>query len=277
MKKLEMKKRQATRLLEVKKVPAFCRQALFVLVPMWYRLSDDLVLHILCFVPDAALQIVTRLNTLCHGFARERMSSLKRLTEKPFYVKTSDVFKNVLNLDHKELNYAGALVLATALCNGALTSLEMLILSSNNIGDAGLSALAEAVGKGALDKLTFLGLHGNKVGDQGMVKFSEALGKGALASLKALVLQKNQIGDAGMSALASACASGALDKLTFLSLESNQIGDQGMVKFSEALGKGALDHLTVCWRPTALSPCLETPHVHSPDSEHLFDVPYAEA
>ena len=159
---------------------------------MWYLLSDELVLHILCFVPDAALPTVTRLDTLCHGFVRERLSSLKRLTEKPFYVKTSDVFKNVLNLDNNELNYAGALVLATALCNGALTSLEMLILGSNNIGDAGLSALAEAVGKGALDKLTFLGLHGNKVGDQGMVKFSEALGKGALASLKDIIVDNKR-------------------------------------------------------------------------------------
>ena len=75
---------------------------------MWCRLSDDLVLHILCFVPDAALQILTRLNTLCHGFARERMSSLKRLTEKPFYVKTSDIFNGyVLDLTGKVLGKFG--------------------------------------------------------------------------------------------------------------------------------------------------------------------------
>ena len=60
-------------------------------------------------------------------------------------------------------------------------------------------------------------------------------------------------------------------------LYENQIGDAGLSALAEAVGKGALDHLTVCWRPTALSPCLETPHVHSADSEHLFDVPYTEA
>ena len=38
---------------------------------------------------------------------------------------------------------------------------------------------------------------------------------------------------------------------------------------------GGLDKLTVCLRPTPLSACLETWQVHSPDSEHLFDVPYA--
>ena len=54
-------------------------------------------------------------------------------------------------------------------------------------------------------------------------------------------------------------------------------GDAEVISLSRVLESGALDHLTVCWRPTALSPCLETPHVHSPDSEHLFDVPYAVA
>ena len=70
-------------------------------------------------------------------------------------------------------------------------------------------------------------------------------GKGALASLETLALGSNKIGDEGMKALADACASGALDKLT------------------------------VSWRPTALSPCPETCHMHSPDSYLLFDVHYA--
>ena len=60
-----------------------------------------------------------------------------------------------------------------------------------------------------------------------------------------------------------------------LHLYNNKIGDVGLQAFADALGKGALDHLTVCWRPTALSPCLETLHTHSTDSENLFDVPYA--
>ena len=47
--------------------------------------------------------------------------------------------------------------------------------------------------------------------------------------------------------------------------------------FTYAHAKGALDKLTVCWRPTALSSCLETLHAHSPDSYLLFDVPYAGA
>ena len=62
-----------------------------------------------------------------------------------------------------------------------------------------------------------------------------------------------------------------------LALDGNQIGDAGMIPLADAMGKGALDKLEVSWCPTALSPCLETWLVHSPDSEHLFGVPYAGA
>ena len=44
-----------------------------------------------------------------------------------------------------------------------------------------------------------------------------------------------------------------------------------VVVLADAFAKGALDHLTVCWRPAALFPCLETLHTHSPDQDILFD------
>ena len=92
-----------------------------------------------------------------------------------------------------------------------------------------------------------------------------------------LRLNNNNIGDAGLTALAKAVESGALPRLKKLRMDYNSIGDAGMSALANACASGALDHLTVCWRPTALSPCLEIPHVHSPDSEHLFDLPYAGA
>ena len=112
---------------------------------------------------------------------------------------------------------------------------QVLRLYGNNIGDAGLTALAKAAESGALDNLTLLDLN------------------------------LNQIGDAGMSALASACASGALPALQTLALAGNNIGDAGLTALANACVSGALDHLTVRWRPIALSPCLETWQVHSPD------------
>ena len=80
-----------------------------------------------------------------------------------------------------------------------------------------------------------------------------------------------------MEVLGAALVSGALAQLTSLDLEQNSIGDAGMSTLASACASGALDQLQVCWRPTALSPCLETLHVYSPDSEHLLDVPYAGA
>ena len=50
-----------------------------------------------------------------------------------------------------------------------------------------------------------------------------------------------------------------------LSLSNNKISDAGLTALAKAVESGALDHLTVRWRPIALSPCLETWQVHSPD------------
>ena len=50
-----------------------------------------------------------------------------------------------------------------------------------------------------------------------------------------------------------------------LHLGGNQIGDAGLTALAKAVESGALDHLTVCWRPIALFPCLETWQVQSPD------------
>ena len=80
-----------------------------------------------------------------------------------------------------------------------------------------------------------------------------------------LQLGGNRIGDAGLTALAKAVESGALANCTYISLRGNQIGDVGLTALASACASGALDHLKVRWHPIALSPCLETWQVHSPD------------
>ena len=80
-----------------------------------------------------------------------------------------------------------------------------------------------------------------------------------------LELGNNQIGDAGLAALAKAVESGALPQLEKLWLGGNSIGDVGLSALADVVSRGALDHLTVCWRPTALFPCLETWHTHPSD------------
>ena len=98
----------------------------------------------------------------------------------------------------------------------------------------------------------------------------------ALASLESINLSLNQIGDAGVTSLASACAKGALPLLKELFLSRNQIGDAGVSALAGACASGALAQLQVSSHPTALSPCLETWHANSPDSDLLYGVQYAE-
>ena len=124
--------------------------------------------------------------------------------------------------------------------------IQELRLYHNNIGDAGLTALAKAVESGALTKLTTLYLMNNKITDDGFATLMPLLKK-----------------------------DGKLSGLTEFGIGSG-ITDKGMKEFADILSMGALDKLRVSWCPTALSPCLETWCVHSPDSEHLFDVSYAE-
>ena len=151
-----------------------------------------------------------------------------------------------LDLMANYIGDSGATVLAGAI--HALASLEELFLSYNNISDKGVKALVDACASGALANCTYISLHGNQIGDVGLTALASACASGALPALQVLVLCGNNIGDAGLTALADVCASGAV-------------------------GNGALDHLEVRWRPAALFPCLETWQVHSPDSEHLFDLP----
>ena len=91
-----------------------------------------------------------------------------------------------------------------------------------------------------------------------------------------LRLNYNQIGDAGVTALANACAGGALASLEKLYLSNTQIGDAGMQAFSTALAGGAMAQLQARSLPTALSLIPETLHVHSPDSDDLYGVQYAD-
>ena len=50
-----------------------------------------------------------------------------------------------------------------------------------------------------------------------------------------------------------------------LDLSRHTLRSEHMEVLGGALVSGALDHLTVCWRPAALFPCLETWQVHYPD------------
>ena len=77
----------------------------------------------------------------------------------------------VTKLDYNYLEWTDKEVVAVCkvLATGVLKKLEVLNLSSNQIGDAGVMALAEAAGKGTLPQLKELDLSYNQIGDAGVM------------------------------------------------------------------------------------------------------------
>ena len=206
---------------------------------MWWWLPDELLQRIVQLVAERAprgLAIFVLLDQRSRALAAPRLARMKPLLTAPFRLTVQRIFdrSGALDLSGRALRSEGMEVLGLALVSGALPRLKQLGLNQNAISDIGISALASACASGALAKCTYISLAGN------------------------------QIGDAGLSAFAGALSSGALPQLEILRLYGNRIGDDGISAFADALSKGALDKLTVCWRPIALPPCLETLHTHSP-------------
>ncbi|KAL9965559.1 hypothetical protein ACROYT_G029373 [Oculina patagonica] len=144
----------------------------------------------------------------------------KRLTSQVNHEDDGDCFSVVLD-EH------GATALAEALQRN--TSLTVLDLSGNNIGDHGATALAEALQRNT--SLTVLYLLMNKIGDHGATGLAEALQRNT--SLTVLDLSGNNIGDHGAAGLAEALQTNI--SLTELGLSDNNIGDHGATGLAEAL------------------------------------------
>ena len=79
----------------------------------------------------------------------------------------------------------------TALSTGELSSLTILDLSDNRIGDEGMKAFSTALSSGALGSLVELWLHDNKISRDGMSAFAQEIARGSLASLEDLYIHNN--------------------------------------------------------------------------------------
>ncbi|KAL9965538.1 hypothetical protein ACROYT_G029352 [Oculina patagonica] len=162
---------------------------------------------------------------------KHRALSLTRITGADAVV-LAEVLKGnssltVLHLLSNNIGEHGANGLAEALKKN--TSLTELHLSGNNIGDHGATGLAEALKKNT--SLTVLYLCGNNIGDHGAAGLAEALQTNT--SLTELNLSHNTIGDHGANGLAEALQKNT--SLTVLNLSDNNIGDHGAAGLAEAL------------------------------------------
>ena len=118
-----------------------------------------------------------------------------------------------LNLSHNVLGDAGATVLGQALLsNSTLTALD---LCWNEIGDDGVVSLSKVLGRRS-SSLKVLSLHDNDIGDTGAFALAAELRENS--TLTALCLGYNMIGDDGATALEEAQPRTAL---TLLDLDEN--------------------------------------------------------
>ena len=125
---------------------------------------------------------------------------------------------NEVNLCSKALTDEDAIILASTHPQTLPQTLEILVLSQNNIGDKGGSVIGAS---NVLWNLKKLDLSGNKISDVG----AEAIGKNyALHRLQELNLAHNQIGDQGMISIE---ADSSFRNLIKLDLSANRIGDKG--------------------------------------------------
>ena len=96
--------------------------------------------------------------------------------------------------------------------------LKALHLRGNPFGDAGAAELASALGDGALSSLGVLDLGGCEIGPSGAADLADAFEHGASAQLVSLYLDANPIRGAGAAAVSSAICAGALPELRLLDL-----------------------------------------------------------
>jgi hypothetical protein len=121
----------------------------------------------------------------------------------------------------------GAEALADAL--NVNTSLTIIFLAINYIGDEGATALADALKVNTSLKTIYL--NQNQIGDEGALVFADALKVNT--SVTGIYLNTNEIGDEGALALADALQVNT--SLRNINLESNHISNEGAAALAYAL------------------------------------------
>ncbi|XP_068748892.1 nucleotide-binding oligomerization domain-containing protein 2-like isoform X2 [Montipora capricornis] len=153
-------------------------------------------------------------------------------------VETMKTNSTVLSLTLFSCNIDDASAAALAeLLRGKNSTLELLGLSHNAIGDVGADALAKGLKENST--LTKLNLSCNAIGDVGADSLAKGLKENS--TLERLELYNNAIGEVGADSLAK----GLKENSTLISLDlsNNAIGDVG----ADALAKGLKENSTLEW------------------------------
>ena len=134
-------------------------------------------------------------------------------------------------LDWNDMD-ASRLALLLPLCS----QVQELHLSCNNIGDQAVIMLTQTLG--SLTSLSVLNLSSNRIGDSGASRLSAALTDGALrTSLKSLDLSTNHIGDKGALTLAAAISGGAIIGCKKVNMKGNPVSATAKKQVAKSLKK----------------------------------------
>ena len=139
---------------------------------------------------------------------------------------------DMLNISSCELGDAGAVELAAALAGGARVG--ELLLAGNGITDAGAVALADAIALQKPQHLLRLDFSGNKFGEAGMAALARAVCAPGTALLRLNLRNLETCGDAGAAALAPALAARSCS-LAELLLNGCSVGARGAAALAAAL------------------------------------------
>lgn len=135
---------------------------------------------------------------------------------------------NIIDLSSNELGDEGLKYLALGI---EKCSLQEIILCWNKISNKGIKALMTQIDK--LKQLKVLDLYGNNISDEGMETIS--FNSHYLLKLTTLNLGKNNIGNQGMSDLAE-CFNN-FSSLIYLNLSNNKFNDEGINDFTQNMAR----------------------------------------
>ena len=216
--------------------------------PSWNTLTVDELSEVMEQAPTlAVLTALSQLEKRTHELCRDKLARLKRLTQAPFFMPTTQLTPRKVCLQlwptiHYDSPIAKIDAFVLACNSGMLPKLDMIMLFGSafaQLGDAGLVAVLSIFRNGAFPNLRSLHLNGFKFGDAGAMILASAFSTpGVLPQLECLGLfdRDSQCGDAGAIAFASALRGGALPSLVCLMVSGSLKSHPEMVAAVQARG-----------------------------------------
>jgi hypothetical protein len=192
--------------------------------------NECLADEILSFCVDVTCNFNDFINFASYPFMI-RFPGLRVILQNEWRTQLNDCLslKFICYLDFSSyiVDYEGAVAISEALKTNS--TLQVIDLEENEIGDKGATAFAKALKTNT--SLQEINLNDNRIGDEGAIAISEALKTNS--TLRKINLGHNEIGVESAIAIAEALKTNST--LREIDLAGNKIGDKGAIIIAEAL------------------------------------------